>query len=75
MDQSPQARARRDDLPPSTAKVGGLEQANIPRGVECGGGAMVSDPGNNLWRDPVARLSRIPEGTERSPKILLERGF
>lgn len=75
MDQSPQTRAGCDDLPPSTAKVGGLEQANIPRRVECGGGAVMSDPGDNLWRDPVTWLSRIPEGTERSSEVLFERGF
>lgn len=73
--QSPQARAGCYDLPPSVTEVGGLEHADVPRRVECGGGAVVGNPDDNFWWDSVAWLPEIPKGAERSFGVLFERGF
>lgn len=56
-------------------EAGGLEQADIPRRVECGGGAVVGNPGDSLWWDSVAWLPGIPEGAECSFDVLFEREF
>ena len=57
------------------AKVGGPEQADMPRCVEHGGGTIVGNPGDNLWRDSITRLFRIPKGTEWPSDVLFEGEF
>ena len=46
------------------AEVGGFEQTNIPRDIECGGGTIMGNPGDNLRWDSVAWLLGIPKGAK-----------
>ena len=60
----------------SMAKVGGLEQENVPWCVERGEGTTVDIPGaSKLWWDSIIRLFRIPRGTEWLSEVLFEEKF
>ena len=70
--QSPQVRGGYYNLPPSVTEVGGLEQAKIPRCVECGGRTVVGDPDDNFRWDSITWKPSIPKGAERSSDVPFE---